>query len=417
MRNVEKGWCIYALKRNEQFLKTEQIPLLMSEKQDQDQVEELLKKFGVFLQQEKDQTNQLIEPEKLKDIFEKLTKENDFIKREVLLIQDAKRFEIPLEEYRRLYALYTKKSNPITKFWHLSKLDKAYKWFGGEKKPWDFVQLLATISIPVLIAYGTTTFTDTRAKQETLTKYYDYINSLITAEENKPIVQVKNSPKTNESTSKIWIVARARTLAAFRDLKGDEERKVQLLFFLKEAKLIENKLPKIPLADADLTYLNLSNRNLSDINLSDANLKGTNMEGSKLSGVDLSGAKMLEITLNQKTDLRGSDLKLAETKTSALMVALLCQTGMPEINREGEQVMNNRDCRLPDDIYGPSLYVVDTPGSVGLNIYSGPGINYPVVGAVSNGTVLSTIGGAVYSDGYAWEQLTDGNWIQGDYVK
>ena len=389
----------------------------MSEKQNQDQVEELLKKFGVFLQQEpeRDQATELIEPEELKNIFEKLTKENDLIKREILLIQDAKRFEIPLEEYRRLYALYTKKTNPITKFWQLLKLDKAYKWFGGEKKPWDFVQLLATLSLPILIAYGTTTFTDTRAKQETLTKYYDYINSLITAEENKPIVQAndqaKKPTKTNQPTSKIWIVARARTLAALRDLNGDEERKIQLFVFLKEAKLIERKLPKISLADADLTNLNLSNRELFDINLSGANLRGTNMGDSNISNVDLSGSNMLEITLNQETNLRGSDLKLAKTNPSALMMAQLCQTKMPEINQNtNKQVVNDRDC---GDL---SLRVVNTQG-LGVNIRSGPGFEYSVVSSVADGTALITVDGTVYRDGYAWEKLTDGGWVQADYLK
>ncbi len=380
----------------------------MSEKQDQDQVEELLKKFGVFLQQ--DRTAKLLEPEELKNIFEKLTKENDLIKREILLIKDAKRFEIPLEEYRRLYALYTKKTNPITKFWQLLKLDKAFKWFGGEKKPWDFVQLLATLSLPILIAYGTTAFTDTRAKQETLTKYYDYINSLITAEENKPIDQAKKSPDTNEGTSKIWIVARARTLAALRDLKGDEERKVQLLIFLKEAGLIERKSPKISLANADLTNLNLSNRNLSDINLSRANLQRTNIKGSSLSNVDLSQAIMRETSLNQETDLRGSNLRLAEVQPPTLMMAQLCGTGMIEIDRDtNRQVINNRDC------LGGGY--ASTATGVGLNIYEGPGLDYPVVGAVPDGTFLPTAGGTVYRDGYAWEQITDGGWVQADYLE
>ena len=376
----------------------------MNEKQDQDQVEELLKNFGVFLQQ--DQTAKLIEPEELKNIFKELTEENDLIKREVLLIQDAKRFEIPLEEYRRLYALYTKKPNPITKFWQLSKLDKAYKWFGGEKKPWDFVQLLATLSLPILIAYGTTTFTDTRAKQETLTKYYDYINSLITAEENKPIDKAKKSPKTDESTSKIWIVARARTLAAFRDLKGDEERKVQLLIFLKEAELIENESPKIPLRDADLTNLNLSNRQLFDSNLSGANLQGANMGNSNISNVNLSGANMREITLNQDTNLRGSDLSLAKINSSALMMAQLCQTRLPEINRNtNKPVVSDRDCRDSE------IGVIDTTG-LGVNIRSSPGFDSRVVGSLADGEVVITGDETVYRDGYGWIRMEGRGWVQ-----
>ena len=375
----------------------------MNEKQDQDQVEELLKNFGVFLQQ--DRTAKLIEPEELKNIFKELTEENDLIKREVLLIQDAKRFEIPLEEYRRLYALYTKKPNPITKFWQLSKLDKAYKWFGGEKKPWDFVQLLATISIPVLIAYGTTTFTDTRAKQETLTKYYDYINNLIAAEEDKPINQAEKSPKINESTSKIWIVARARTLAALRDLQGDEERKIQLLFFLKEAKLIERESPKISLADADLTNLNLSNRKLFDINLSRANLQGANIEGTNISNVDLSEAKMSEVSVNQKTDLRGSNLRFADGKTSTLMMAKLCGTEMIEIDQNTrQQVINNRDCREGE-------IVVSTKTGVGLNVRSGPGLGHSVIGWADDDVILDTSGSAIYRDGYAWRQILPRGWV------
>lgn len=85
-----------------------------------------------------------------------------------------------------------------------------------------------------------------------------------------------------------------------------------------------------------------------------------------------------------------------------------------------------------DDCYSPTSYqddyyyspysfsdgggYVQTRSGIGLNIRSGPGLNNGIETAVSDGTYLPTVDGTVYRDGYAWEQLPDGNWIAANYL-
>jgi peptidoglycan hydrolase-like protein with peptidoglycan-binding domain len=74
-----------------------------------------------------------------------------------------------------------------------------------------------------------------------------------------------------------------------------------------------------------------------------------------------------------------------------------------------------------DGYYDPVSYsdgggYVDTYYNVGLNIRSGPGLDYYIEDAVPDGTYLPTVDGTVYRDGYAWEELPDGSWIAADYL-
>jgi peptidoglycan hydrolase-like protein with peptidoglycan-binding domain len=74
-----------------------------------------------------------------------------------------------------------------------------------------------------------------------------------------------------------------------------------------------------------------------------------------------------------------------------------------------------------DSYYDPVSYsggggYVDTYSNIGLNIRSGPGLDYGIDDAVSDGTYLPTVDGTVYNDGYAWEELPNGNWVAADYL-
>lgn len=75
-----------------------------------------------------------------------------------------------------------------------------------------------------------------------------------------------------------------------------------------------------------------------------------------------------------------------------------------------------------DDYYSHVSYTdgggyVSTNSGIGLNIRSGPGLDYYVEDAVSDGTFLHTEQGSVHRDGYAWEQLSDGNWVASKYLE
>jgi peptidoglycan hydrolase-like protein with peptidoglycan-binding domain len=89
---------------------------------------------------------------------------------------------------------------------------------------------------------------------------------------------------------------------------------------------------------------------------------------------------------------------------------------------DSKPVSNWHDDYWNDDYYySPSSYsrgggYVDTYYNVGLNIRSGPGLDYYIEDAVPDGTYLHSVDGTVYRDGYAWEKLPDGSWFAADYV-
>ncbi len=362
-------------------------------------VNQLLKSFGIDCEaakQPKAASRQI--RAQLKTSFREVSQEEDPLKRELCLQQEAKRLGIPLEDYRCQYERQTRKISINT------LISRLWRWTGiPDKKLWDAVQLLSAISVPILLAVLSQSISADNARQETLNKYYEFMSGLLNENEQKPIDQTKSQQNVTELTSKAWIVARARTLTALRVL--DDSRKVQLLNFLQEAGLIKKKNPKILMRDANLQNLDLSNRNLSEMDLSGADLRGSNLSGTNLISTNLISAKMDKVLMSQ-TDLRDANLSGAELDNSSIMTAMLCNTKMPKVDEE----LNNRDCRNVSGGY------VDTKGGVGLNVRSGPGLNYPIVGAVPDGRYLATVGGIVYSDGYAWEQLPDGSWVQSDYL-
>jgi peptidoglycan hydrolase-like protein with peptidoglycan-binding domain len=79
------------------------------------------------------------------------------------------------------------------------------------------------------------------------------------------------------------------------------------------------------------------------------------------------------------------------------------------------------DC-YEGEYYSPVSYsdgggYVSTNTGIGLNIRSGPGLGYAIEDGASDGTFLPTVDGTVYQDGYAWEELPDGNWVAADYLE
>ncbi|MBW4443872.1 MAG: hypothetical protein KME10_22130 [Plectolyngbya sp. WJT66-NPBG17] len=89
-----------------------------------------------------------------------------------------------------------------------------------------------------------------RANQEALIAYFDQTASLL----------FEYNLRTSQVGDEARIVARARTLAALRELDG--ERKSQLVKFLVEAELITGKTSVIKLSNANLSNVDLRGRNL-----------------------------------------------------------------------------------------------------------------------------------------------------------
>lgn len=105
-------------------------------------------------------------------------------------------------------------------------MPKLWQWTGfGEKKLWNFLELLI---VPVVLALGAFYFeeqasnrqeqnTTTRYQQEALAKYFDQMTQLL-LEKN-----------LRQSGSEAQVIARARTLSTLGEL--DENRKGLLLKF------------------------------------------------------------------------------------------------------------------------------------------------------------------------------------------
>ncbi len=74
-----------------------------------------------------------------------------------------------------------------------------------------------------------------------------------------------------------------------------------------------------------------------------------------------------------------------------------------------------------DEGYYPVSYsrdggFVETRHRVGLNVRSGPGLDYYVVAGADEGSYVGTYGGVIYRDGYAWQQASDGAWVATNYL-
>jgi uncharacterized protein YjbI with pentapeptide repeats len=140
-----------------------------------------------------------------------------------------------------------------------------------------------------------------------------------------------------ESEYEVQTIARARTLTVLQRL--DSSRKVSLLQFLYEARLIDKGrliegfyTPIIDLADSNLKGVIFSKANLSKAHLREAdltgadlrmvNMEGTFLEGANLSGANLSGAWLsdaeMEFAKLIDADLRGADLRNADLEQTKL---------------------------------------------------------------------------------------------------
>lgn len=77
------------------------------------------------------------------------------------------------------------------------------------------------------------------------------------------------------------------------------------------------------------------------------------------------------------------------------------------------------DC-YDDGHYYPVSYhdggYVDTYYNVGLNVRSGPSLDYRVIDGIPEGDYAYINRGVVYEDGYAWVPYSEGGWIASDYL-
>lgn len=222
------------------------------------------------------------------------------------------------------------------KFWNRKSL--------REKGVWDWLDLLI---IPIVLAAGTAYIqwqsgikqensTTDRNRQETLATYLEKMTELL----------LEHELRSSEPNAEVRVVARARTLTALRELDG--ERKGQVVLFLAEAGLINQKCESPPnsntqvckpaiislrgadLNDANVRGASMGRRRSANVNLKGVNLEGADLEGANLGRVDLAEANLYESDLERanlqdasltNADLRGADLKRANLRGTQLQGA------------------------------------------------------------------------------------------------
>ena len=242
-------------------------------------------------------------------------------------------------------------------------------WTGfGEKKLWNWLELLSALAIPVVLALAGYWFTvqqderqreieEQRAQDAALQAYLDQMSTLL----------LEKNLRSSEEDSEVRTLARARTLTVLRRLGPD--RKGTVVQFLHEASLIQPsqavgdeqgneqpqpiKEPTINLTDADLSDANLSDADLSGadlsrVNLSDANLRWVDLSEAYLQWADLPGANVSEAYLQgadlydaelERVDLSSTDLTGANLESSSLVSADLSESFLIDADLGGAFLM------------------------------------------------------------------------------
>src|SRR5215204_3936154 len=189
--------------------------------------------------------------------------------------------------------------------------ETSYKKPNGEREVqprktlWDWLQLLGTLAIPVVLAAAGFWFTqqanhqqdlnekqrakaerdlaEQRAQDAALQAYLGQMGNLLLDEDLR----------ASKEDSEISTLAQARTLTVLGRL--DPTRKVAVIDFLNEADLIQSvhqEAPVIALAGADLSDTNLRGVRLSGATLSNADLDGADLSDAFLDGADLGDASL-----------------------------------------------------------------------------------------------------------------------------
>jgi len=325
------------------------------------------------------------------------------------LVKESKDLNIPLDEYRRLYKLSQSK----------------WAWTGfREKRLWDFLQLLL---VPIIIYAATSCLgdqakkrdkvaadeakgrekeaaeetkknekqaADDRARQETLSSYFNEITNL------SIYLGQKITPDNKEQIEKVRILVKTRTLTALRVL--DSERNNQLLGFLREARFIGKEpsgAPKIDFRNADLRNADLKNADLSGVDLRKATLTGADLSGAKLIDANLREAVLTNVILDN-TNFSNADL---------IQAVLIPVDQIKKANFCG--AILNKGLQSNEGCKAGKAYVV---AGTGLLVRADPAGS--IIGSLGYGQSVTLTGRVAYAAGSEWSQLSGGSWVMTNYL-
>jgi uncharacterized protein YjbI with pentapeptide repeats len=207
------------------------------------------------------------------------------------------------------------------------------KWTGfPDKALWDWLQLLAALAIPVVIAAGTLWFSAQQSEASLqvsnrqhqtdiqIAQDQQQENALQTYLDRMSDLLLNNKLHESQEGDEVRNVAQARTLTVLPQLDGT--RKGELIHFLQRAGLIDRSYPIISLLAANLKGANLTDADLSDANLNRVDLSDANLNRAVLIGADLSDTNLYLADLSD-TDLYLADLSDTNLNGANLSGALL----------------------------------------------------------------------------------------------
>lgn len=206
-------------------------------------------------------------------------------------------------------------------------------WYWIYRKTlWDWLQLLASLAIPVVVGFGAVWFTTRQGKvadvenkdnqrETALQAYIDKMSELL----------LEKHLRDSQPEDEVRKIAQVRSLTVVRTL--DPIRKGSVLQFLYESGLIDRgtknilELKGADLKGASLFKAQLHGVNLCRVDLSRADLRMAFLNGSDLKRVDLSDANLSWAFLND-TDLFKANLSHADLRETNLNGALLNQADL-----------------------------------------------------------------------------------------
>lgn len=269
----------------------------------------------------------------LNESFENISPLEDSVSREYALIEEAKKQEIPVESYRRMFEIHCQTlKNAQSKGSLLKPVSLLDQRFG------NLVEWLRTISlVKFSILIGEVTL---------LVAMISYVTESPDRQE-KTINDARDIIKNRRD--QVYSEARRNALELLNShcavIKGIQAPQASL------PKIELNKCYKFQLNQQsftqwppqfyrykgiDMSYGNLAGADLEGANLKGANLKGVNLAGANLEGANLEGANL------EGANLEGANLGRSNLKAANLEGTNLNKIAMTRSNLEGAKLQNTR---------------------------------------------------------------------------
>ena len=224
------------------------------------------------------------------------------------------------------------------------------------KTLWDWLGLLSSLAIPVVVGFGATWYTAQQNKvsneQNADNQRENLLQSYI---DNMSELMLEKKLRAALPGDEVRTIGRSRTLAVLPRL--DSRRKKYVFQFLFESKLLTKDNPVILLRGADFSYTSLRGEELEETSLNGANLSYVDFRWANLNGVSLIEANLrganlwaedpIYASINKKKDIINADFSKANFSGATLENANFSGANLSGANLSGAN-LRNADLRNAD---------------------------------------------------------------------